>query len=236
MSLLTDTDLRKILCKEKEWADKNTLHIFPFEEDSLTPVGYDVRVGKLYASSVSARMSTLADGETITIRPGDTILIETLEDIGMPMNRTISAFITSKVSKVSRGLSHISTNIDADWKGNLLIAMHNPSRNTISVGFGEALCTLNFIENKTPSTKDCGKEPGRSDILLKQFAETAKAVQKKAGNRRALLIAAKAAIIFAFGGTGYYFFKNGPGFIAMVGIGVGIANFFPWPETWQRSG
>ena len=126
MSLLTDTDLRRILCIQKEWPDKNKLHIFPFKEDCLTPVGYDARVGELYASSMSAKMSTLGSGETITIRPGDTVLIETLEDVGMPMNRTISAFITSKVSKVSKGLSHISTNIDADWKGKLLIASVHP--------------------------------------------------------------------------------------------------------------
>ena len=137
MCLLTDTDLKKLICTEREWLDEKTLHIFPYEEECMTPVGYDVRVGNQYASSIDARIYNLNDGDHVTILPGDTVLITTLENIEMPRNRNYSAFITSKVSKVSQGLSHISTNIDPDWRGNLLIAMHNPSRNIIYLFFRE---------------------------------------------------------------------------------------------------
>jgi deoxycytidine triphosphate deaminase len=149
VGLLTDTDLKKLIISDPNWLDKDKLHIFPYSEECLTPVGYDLRVGSQYASSIDAKLYSLNADNKVVIKPGDTVLITTLEDIGMPQNRKISAFITSKVSKVSKGLSHISTNIDPDWKGHLLIALHNPSRNIVSLDHGEAFCTVNFIENKS---------------------------------------------------------------------------------------
>jgi deoxycytidine triphosphate deaminase len=232
MSLLTDTDLRTGTCIEKDWSDKNKIHIFPYEEECLTPVGYDVRVGNRYASAIDAKLYSLAKGDKVVVKPQDTVLITTLETIEMPINRKVSAFITSKVSKVSKGLSHISTNIDPDWRGNLLIAIHNPSTRTVSLDHGEAFCTLNFILNNSPSTKDCGKEPGRSDVLLSGFVEDvkqsrdreekqAKAQSIKNGILKAILIVVPAAV-------GYYLFQSTSGFIAMTALGVGLAGNISW--------
>jgi len=40
MALLTDTDLNEILVRDNNWNDKNDkLQIFPFDEESLTPIG-----------------------------------------------------------------------------------------------------------------------------------------------------------------------------------------------------
>jgi len=234
MGLLTDTDLTNLITDEKNWLDKNKLHIFPYDPDCLTPVGYDVRVGPQYASSIDAKLYSLTPDDKVLIKPGDIVLITTLEDIGMPQNRTISAFITSKVSKVSKGLSHISTNIDPDWKGPLLIALHNPSRNTVSLSYGEAFCTINFIENKTPACKDCGKEPGRSDILLQQFLRDVTTVRKQAeatfNTKYRLTLSYKAVTIVIFSWSGYHYFGLTPGFPAMVALGVGLSNFVSFPK------
>lgn len=234
MCLLTDTDLTNLITSEKDWSDKHRLHIYPFDAECLTPVGYDVRVGPQYASSIDAELYELKPNDQVIIKPGDTVLITTLEDIGMPQNRTISAFITSKVSKVSKGLSHVSTNIDPDWKGNLLIALHNPSRNTVFLKYGEAFCTVNFIENKSPSSKDCGKEPGRSDILLKQFLKDVKEARAKelyirqSTHRRILIY--KIVIIATSGLVGYGLFRSTPGFIAMSALGIALSNVISMPK------
>ena len=84
MSLLTDTDIRRIMCNDVDWPDKSRLHIHPFDEVCLTPVGYDLRVGWQYASAMDAQVHSLKLGEFIDVRPGDTVLISTLEDVGMP--------------------------------------------------------------------------------------------------------------------------------------------------------
>ena len=62
MALLTDTDIRKILCSNHDWSDKIKLHIHPFNEDCLTPVGYDLRVGSQYSSAMAATLEPLQLG------------------------------------------------------------------------------------------------------------------------------------------------------------------------------
>ena len=235
MSLLTDTDIRAILCDSETWENpKESLRIFPFSEQSLTPVGYDLRVGDTYASSIDAERYELREGDVVTIRPGDTVLITTEESVDMPQSSVLSAFITSKVSKVSMGLSHISTNVDPDWQGNLLIAMHNPSVVTLKLKQGETFCTINFIKNLSPSTKSSKKPPGRTDLLLEAFVENLRKEKaerqieehrseksKRIWNRCVLTL--QFLIIIGGGLTGLYVFGNNPGFIASTALGVGVA-------------
>jgi deoxycytidine triphosphate deaminase len=219
MSILTDTDLKTLICSDIEWKDRNKIHIYPFSGDCLTPVGYDLRIGNRYSSAFKRGSFEIKEGDQIAICPGDTTLITTLEKVGMPQNRTISALIVSKVSKVSKGLSHISTSIDPDWDGKLLIVIHNHSRETLNLNFAEPFCTVVFFENKSPSTKDCGKPPERSDILLKEWSDVTQKVQRKEWIKSLVPI----GIIVIMGGSGYLVFGNQPGFIAMTAIGVGLS-------------
>lgn len=234
MSLLTDTDLTDYICRQKDWLDKTKIHIYPYDEECLTPVGYDVRVGNQYASAIDALLYKLGTGDKVIIKSQDTVLINTLENVEMPTDRKVSAFITSKVSKVARGLSHISTNIDPDWRGNLLIAVHNPSNRTVELDHGESLCTLNFILNKSPSTKDCGKEPGRTDVLLQAFVKDVKEAreqeekQAKAQHKKNVVL--KAILIIVPSVAGYMIFQSTAGFIAMTALGVGLAGNISWTK------
>lgn len=217
--MLTDTNLRNLICNDKEWTDKDKLHIYPFSEDSLTPVGYDLSVGGIYSSSLKGGPFELKGGDKLTLYPGDTTLITTLETVDMPKNRAVSAIIQSKVSKVSKGLSHISTTIDPDWEGHLLIAVHNHSKNSVRLEFGETFCTVVFFENKLPSTKDCQKIPGRLDIFLNQWSEAARKTRKRERVKAVIPV----ATIVLVGGLGYFIFGNNPGFIAVVAIGVALS-------------
>ncbi|MDI6603454.1 MAG: hypothetical protein QME57_05140, partial [Patescibacteria group bacterium] len=219
MSLLTDTDLRSKICSDKNWKEGSKIHIYPFSEDSLTPVGYDLRVGNLYSSSLHGGPFRLEDNGRIVISPGDTVLITTLEKIGMPKDKSISALIMSKVSKVSKGLSHISTPIDPDYDGEPLIAMNNYSRSTIELLFGEPFCTIVFFENKSHSTKSCGKVPGRLDIFVNKWSAAAQTARKKEFVK--VLIPISTILFFVV--LGYVIFGNQPGFVAMVAAGVGLA-------------
>jgi len=220
MSLLTDTDLSKIICTDEICEDKvKKIQIFPFAEKSLTPVGYDLRVGNLYSSAFKSDKFKLTKDDKIIIDPRDTVLITTLESINMPTDRSISALILSKVSKVSEGLSHISTTIDPDWKGPLLIAMNNHSKNKVELNCGDAFCTVVFFENKSPSTKKCGKEPGRNDLFMKQWIHEARKVKQK----EMLKTFVSPGIIILSLIIGYSFFGNNPGFIATTAAGVAIS-------------
>ena len=221
MSLLTDSDLERLIVQNGKNAQAHSLLIDPYEPKSLTPVGYDLRVGTPYATSNRRGRSSLKNGESLTIRPGATALITTLEKIEMPRDCLTSGFIESKVSKVSKGLSHISTTVDPDWRGNLLVAIHNHSNEPISLAYGEAFCTLVLIRNESASTRKCEKEPGRADIFLQMFDEE----NERGRRRQALKLYIPPVIILGSTALGWFLFGNAPGFPATGVAGVAIASY-----------
>ncbi|BBO89919.1 dCTP deaminase domain-containing protein [Desulfosarcina ovata] len=173
MSILTDVDIRDYFEKE------NPLMIKPFSEECLTPVGYDLRAGGKYVTTDDGRQIELHECMKVTIFPKQTALISTLEKVSMPKDRSISALIVSKVSKVSKGLSHVATTIDADWSGNLIIALTNHSSEKIEICHGESFCTVVFFKNLTPSIKPCEKKDGRPDVFFKDLSKKATEALKK---------------------------------------------------------
>ena len=133
----------------------------------------------------------------------------------MPENRDISGFVMSRVSMVSRGLSSISTTVDADWRGKLLLAVTNLSNAEICLNHAEPICALVLFENKTPITGASEKYSNRSDILKKIFSDRLEAL--KARRYKEYLASFFAFAMFA--GVGYAIFGNSEGFSAMVAVG-----------------
>ena len=68
MAFLTDTDLERIISRSKNNpGDKNNpkLIIDPYDENSLTPVGYDLRVGDRYVTSDTRSLKEVHPGEKV---------------------------------------------------------------------------------------------------------------------------------------------------------------------------
>src|SRR6266568_8502299 len=227
MSLLTDTEISAMLNSTSTWTDKdNALHIYPFDPECLTCMGYDLRIGQRYVSTVRGGPSNVHPGDNIPVDPGETVLIETLETVDFPQNKTISALIESKVTIVSQGFSHISTTVDPDWQGKLLIAITNHARETLSLKYSETFCTIVFFQNKSPATKPSGKTPGRTDVFLAVLAEQAKKKQKQEQEHKTierLLLLLPFAIVVLFIVVVYIVFRAGAGFTAALGAGVVLA-------------
>jgi deoxycytidine triphosphate deaminase len=219
--LLTDKDLSSMLCTDANCNEPDKINIFPFSQECLTPVGYDLRIGTKYSSVSLGKY--FEQCETINVIPGDTVLISTLETIGMPKTKKLSGLVNSMVSMVSKGISHISTTIDPDWDGPLIIAVTNHSKNIIELAKGTPFCTVVFLENKSSSEKPSGKTSGRSDIYLKSLAnKSAEASAKEQKSKKkiqrfGISISIFLPIIFLY--LGYEFFGNGPGIIAMGAMG-----------------
>jgi len=167
MALLTNSDLINIISDDIKTEDKNKLIIHPLNEEKLTPVGYDLSVGSEYI--LNGEENTLSIGDKLKIPAKNMALICTLEEIRMPKNKMLSAIIQSKVSLSCKGLSNISTTVDADWKGNLLIAVHNNSKKSISINYGDALCTILFIENKSPAKDPLHSKPNKRVDIRASF-------------------------------------------------------------------
>jgi hypothetical protein len=140
----------------------------------------------------------------------------------MPSDKSLSGLIASKVSVAAVGLSQVSTTIDADWRGKLLIVMNNFSNASIELKYGQPFCTAVFFKNNTPSTKPCGKDPGRSEIFLQQWGKASKRRMEKVFFVNYVITP---LILIFFPTTGYAIFGNSSGFGASVGIGVALAQF-----------
>ena len=173
MALLTNVDILQIISNDVSNEGVDKLIISPYDSEGITPVGYDLRIGDSYV--IGGEEKSLSAGGEVKIIPRGIALVRTLEEIRMPKNKMLSGIITSKVSLSCRGISNISTTVDADWKGCLLIAIHNNSSKEIILKHGDQFCTILFLENKS-AAKDgkYAKPHKRTDILTEAFKKNTK--------------------------------------------------------------
>jgi len=157
MSIFSDVDIRKALGKD--------IVIEPFTESSLTPIGYDFTVGEYIYSLEHGLIEP--NGGSFEIPPHSTVQILTRESLWV--SGRIGGTFHSKVSLVSRGMSHISTTLDPGWYGPLLITLRNNMSSPQRISTSDAFVTLIFFRVTTPTTKEHNKPGSRIDILVSQL-------------------------------------------------------------------
>lgn len=124
------------------------LLIYPFDENSLQPSSYDLRVGESASSLTFGRRTD--DTTKFMLQPKECGNVQTLEYVALPAN--VTAFIHSKVGRVLTGLSHVSTKVDPGFFGHLMIAVyHNRSKAAISLRRKDAFCAITLAKLVSPS-------------------------------------------------------------------------------------
>lgn len=166
MSLLTDQDIKKLLGKD--------IVIEPFYEDGLTPVGYDFHIGD-FIYSLEKGLLEPNDG-VYELPAKSTIQILTKESLWV--SSRIGGVFHSKVSLVSKGLSHIATTLDPLWYGPLLITLRNNTDEPFIVDDGAAFVTLLMFKVNTPTKTPHNKPAFRQDILLQFNSQTENYIKK----------------------------------------------------------
>ncbi len=157
MSVLTDVDIRGML-------DNGNLKIKPFDENRLTPIGYNLSVGDFYLSKRLLKRINLSPRQSFNVMPGETVAIRTLEYIELPQDRTVSGFIHSKIKMITAGFEQISTTLDSDHKGRLFITIQNLSSYMASLEHGKPICTMVLLKNVSPSKKTSNNSYDENDI------------------------------------------------------------------------
>ncbi len=152
--MFSDQDIKNNLGKN--------IVIHPFREEDLTPVGYNLRPSDFVFSVIKKELIKANDG-IYEIPPNDTVLILTEETVWV--SGRVAGTFHSKVGLVSKGFGHISTTLDPNWKGPLLIALNNPTSTSLQLPADKSFVTLIFYEVKTPASKMHDNDPGRNDIL-----------------------------------------------------------------------
>ena len=238
MCLLSDTDITRILSPDSKgdwsespargaWADsQDKLLVHPFNEKFLTPVGFDLTIGSTYISLDEKQLhEELIMGESFTISAGDTISVLTEEYVGMPLSKRVAGIFKSKVSLVMRGLSPISTTLDPDWEGRLLIPITNHRPYPVTLRRGDTFCTMILFSTNSAATKTSNKPAGREDLQKGQMREWLREVKEQEPSRRMQWTpwVAPLVVLGGFTGLGYALFGNNSGFIGMVAGGVALA-------------
>ena len=154
--MLGDEDIRARISSQD-------IAISNFEEESLTAVGYDLRIGEKGFSWKKLQELVVGKGNPLRIEPHDTIVIETYESVRLSKN--ISGTLhTMATLTLRRGLSHISTTVDPGWAGKLLISLHNNLDTPVELNFKDIFCTMCFYQLHSEARKDVGRPPNRKDI------------------------------------------------------------------------
>lgn len=142
----------------------------PFDENSLKAASYDIRLGKRAIITKSLSLEELRgrverdaipelDVErerSITIPGGGFALVTSLEQIGTDGSHV--GHIGMKTYYVRKGLTLLSgLQIDPWWDGVLVVGLANVSPRSITLEYGDELCTIEFhrlnlaVEKRVPS-------------------------------------------------------------------------------------
>ncbi|MCI9588197.1 MAG: hypothetical protein HFF60_09550 [Oscillospiraceae bacterium] len=163
------------------------LRIEPFNKTiDLKLASYDITPTMIAMSAKCGLLETVYQKKDmslyIKVRPRDTVMVVSNEFISVPPY--MAGYVVSRVSKVADGFGHVSTSIDPNWQGALLIALSNPTNKPIEISVGgkrgpntqgDSLATISFhylnqwIEKGTPSDSSDSKLIGmRLDLLQKK--------------------------------------------------------------------
>ena len=157
------------------------LKIYPFEEKNLTGIGYNISTTN-FAFSINQGVLLKVCRDTseqgyehyVKIPPNDTVLLFSKESL--ETDNKIAGTFHSKVSRVCQGLGHICTTLDPTWKGQLIIAINNPTNKEIRFDLdkqsGNILTMLIYkLEHEVTGPEIHDNNKGRCDLLLSHFAK-----------------------------------------------------------------
>ncbi len=138
-----------------------------YSEKSLSGAGYDLRVGRFYKIrgeailGVEKRVLPEADeiiADEITLKPGEYILIETMEKVHMPKN--LAARILPRSTLFRAGCSLITAVVDPGYYGTLTMGLKNLSGANFQLEKGARVGQIVFEEVAGEATTYNGRYQG----------------------------------------------------------------------------
>ncbi len=122
MSILTDKDINKLIFHRD-------LVIHPFEKKSVTGVGYDLQIGII--KPLTEIESFVETDEFFSIPPKCYFIVISTEFVWL--SGSLLGTLHSRGTLAAKGLYTNATNIDPNFKGQLIMSMHNISEAPIII-------------------------------------------------------------------------------------------------------
>src|SRR2546425_2814977 len=112
-----------------------------FNADCLGSWSYDLRLGNEAYISSDKSLTTLKDGESIVMEPGEFGLLMTWEKLSIPLSH--AAFISLKFSHALKGLVNVSGfHIDPGFRGHIVFSVYNAGPRPVVLRCGDRVFML----------------------------------------------------------------------------------------------
>jgi len=147
MPVLSDSDIIKLL-------SSGSLKIEGYNENNLTPNGYDVTIEEILIPSTGVKHK-----EGVVSVPGNSwFVIGTKEFFALPVN--LMGQIWIRTTWVRKGVLSSFGIIDAGFNGNLTFSAYNASKDHIGVPVGDRFAQVIFEELTSPPKKSYQERSG----------------------------------------------------------------------------
>ena len=132
--------------------ENKELYISHFDTDSLTPNGYDLKVGEIMVPDIEKHVQI----QKVIIPRMTHFLIGTLEEVSLDSRHTAQLWIKSKWAR--RGVLASFGLVDAGFRGILTIGAF--STREIQVKLGDKFVQICFFRMSKPAESDYAKRSG----------------------------------------------------------------------------
>ena len=142
------------------------IYVYPLNYSQIQYSSVDFTISKYCWSSNSKKAAYDPERKVVTIAPNDVVVAYTQEAIYL--SGRIAGICTSLVSNCKMGINPISTNIDPNYIGFLLIVLHNVTSLPIELKVGDPIVTIQFMYLNTPVYAQSSDITPSHDGLLRQ--------------------------------------------------------------------
>lgn len=127
------------------------LGIEPFSEAAtshgmsygLSSCGYDIRIGKIDRKIIQRGQNSIeASAPSWVVRPGEFILLSSLERIKMPND--LVAIVHDKSTLARKGIAFQNTVLEPGWEGYITLELSNHGHDNVTIKVGQPICQLLF--------------------------------------------------------------------------------------------
>lgn len=147
MGILSDRDIVESLMT-------GYLGISDYNEKSLTPNGYDLRVAEI---SVRGDPEVKREG-VVSIPPRTLFYVSTIERVRMAND--ICAQLWMRTTWIRKGCIGAFGKIDAGFEGTLTLGAYNASDDVVEIPIGERFCQMVFETLNSETIKDYSQRSG----------------------------------------------------------------------------
>lgn len=135
--LMTDHAIRRAM-------ESGEIVLNNFDERSLQPASYDMRLGEEAITSSHREKTYPARSGLLTIAPGDFALAATHEYVELPA--TVAGHIGLRSAYAKKGIVLLSgPQIDPGFKGVLVVGLSNLSPRDVVIPYKSSFCTVEFF-------------------------------------------------------------------------------------------